>query len=75
MLAGGSGGGGMEPKCWLQYISSALSIYLERPLRGRPEFDSFAMGGGPHSAPFGMAMNPKRQVRAAHGRARAAKTH
>ncbi len=33
------------------------------------------MGGGAHSAPFGVAMNPKRRVRAAHGRARAAKTH
>jgi hypothetical protein len=72
----------------LQYISSALSIYLESPLRGRPEFDSFlsifrdrirnseaAMGGGAHSAPFGVAMNPKRRVRAAHGRSREAKTH
>ena len=27
------------------------------------------------SAPFGMAMSPKRRVRAAHGRAREAKTH
>ena len=61
---------------------------LESPLRGRPEFDSFlsifrdrirnsevAMGGGAHSAPFGMVMNPKRRVREAHGRARAAKIH
>jgi hypothetical protein len=31
------------------------------------------MGGGAR-APFGVAMNPKRRVRAAHGRARAAKT-
>jgi hypothetical protein len=30
------------------------------------------MGGrGARSAPFGVAMNPKRRVRAAHGRARA----
>jgi hypothetical protein len=63
-------------------------LLLESPLRGRPEFDSFlfifrdrirsseaAMGGGAHSAPFGVAMNPKRRVRAAHGRARVAKTH
>jgi hypothetical protein len=43
------------------------------------------MGGGARSAPFGVAMNPKRRVPAAHGlaahglaahgRARAAKTH
>jgi hypothetical protein len=32
-------------------------------------------GGGARSAPFGVLMGPKRQVRAAHGRARAAKTH
>ena len=31
--------------------------------------------GGARSAPFGVAMSPKRRVRAAHGRARAAKTH
>jgi hypothetical protein len=34
-----------------------------------------AMGGGARSAPFGVAINPKRWVRAAHGRAREAKTH
>ncbi len=33
------------------------------------------MGGRAHSALFGVAMSPKRQVRTAHGRARAAKTH
>jgi hypothetical protein len=33
------------------------------------------MGRGARSAPIGVAMNPKRRVRAAHGRARAAKTH
>jgi hypothetical protein len=27
------------------------------------------------SAPFGIEMSPKKRVRAAHGRARAAKTH
>jgi hypothetical protein len=31
--------------------------------------------GGARSALFGVLMNPKRRVRAAHGRARAAKTH
>jgi len=31
--------------------------------------------GGARSAPLGVAMSPKRRVRAAHGRARAAKTH
>ena len=90
MLAGGSGGG-----AWSQNVDCDifplhyLSIYLESPLRGRPEFDSLFLsifrdrirnsaamgGGGAHSAPFGVAMNPKRRVRAAHGRARAAKTH
>ncbi len=34
-----------------------------------------AMGGGARSAPFGVVINPKRRVRAAHGRAREAKTH
>ena len=31
--------------------------------------------GGARSAQLGLAMSPKRRVRAAHGRARAAKTH
>jgi hypothetical protein len=34
-----------------------------------------AMGGGARSAPLGVATSPKRRVRAAHGRAREAKTH
>jgi hypothetical protein len=33
------------------------------------------MGGGARIAPLGVAMSPKRRVRAEHGRARAAKTH
>jgi hypothetical protein len=32
-------------------------------------------GGGARSVPFCVLMNPKRRVRAAHGGARAAKTH
>ena len=32
-------------------------------------------GGGARSAPFGLLMSPKIWVRAAHGRARAVKTH
>ena len=32
-------------------------------------------GGRARSAPFGAIMSPKRRVRAAHGRARAATTH
>jgi hypothetical protein len=32
-------------------------------------------GGGARSAPFGVPMSSKKRVRAAHGRARAAKTH
>ncbi len=31
--------------------------------------------GGAHSAQLGVAISPKRRVRAAHGRAREAKTH
>ncbi len=31
--------------------------------------------GGARSSPFGELMSPKRRVRTAHGRARAAKTH
>jgi hypothetical protein len=31
--------------------------------------------GGRAASPFGVLMSPKRRVRAAHGRARAAKTH
>ncbi len=51
---------------------------------GGTEFDRFyiflgsseaAMGGGARSAPLGVAMSPKRRVRAAHGRAREANTH
>ncbi len=34
-----------------------------------------AMGGGARSAPLGVVMHPKRRVRAAHGRAREAKTY
>ncbi len=34
-----------------------------------------AMGGGGRSDPFCVLMSPKRRVRAAHGRARAARTH
>jgi hypothetical protein len=33
-----------------------------------------AMGGGAH-CPFGVFFSPERRVRAAHGRAREAKTH
>ncbi len=36
---------------------------------------SEAAMGGARSAPLGAAMSPKRRVRAAHGRARAAKTY
>jgi hypothetical protein len=42
---------------------------------GRMRSSEAAMGGGARSAPFGMAVSWKRQVRAAHGRACAAKTH
>jgi hypothetical protein len=39
------------------------------------ESSEAAMGGGARSAPLGVAMSPKRRVRAAHGRACAVKTH
>jgi hypothetical protein len=42
---------------------------------GRIRSSEAAMGGGARSAPLGVAMSPKRRVRAAHGRAREAKTH
>jgi hypothetical protein len=35
----------------------------------------WAGGGGARSALFGVRMSPKKRVRAAHGRAREAKTH
>jgi hypothetical protein len=56
--------------------------------RGRPELGRIflfleykeksseaVMGSGARSVPFGVAMSPKIQLRAAHGRARAAKIH
>ncbi len=61
---------------------------LARRLEFRPEEKHFVSGnifwgggaaklrwGGARSAPFGVLMSPKRRMRAAHGRARAAKTH
>ncbi len=60
---------------------------LARRLEFRPEGKHFVSGNifwgggaaklrwGARSAPFGVAMSPRRRVRAAHGRARAAKTH
>ena len=57
-------------------ISSEGSAKLRLAgFRDRIRSSEAAMGGGAHSAPFGVAMNPKRRVRAAHGRARAVKTH
>ncbi len=46
------------------------------PPEGRIRRSEAAMDeGGARSAPFGVAMSSERRVRAAHGRARAAKTH
>ncbi len=47
------------------FIASVVHWKERSPGRGRPKFDRL----------FGVAMNPKRRVRAAHGRAREAKTH
>jgi hypothetical protein len=65
-----------------------VELKEKSPSRGRPELGRIflfleykeksseaVMGGGARSAPFGVAMSPKIRVRAAHGRARAAKTH
>jgi hypothetical protein len=52
----------------MHFVSKILIFYFW-------ESSEAAMGGGARSVPFGMLMNPKRRVLAAHGRARAAKTH
>ena len=57
------------------YAGGPSSIVFLSIFRDRIRNSEAAMGGGAHSAPFGVAMNPKRRVGAAHGRARAAKTH
>ncbi len=77
---GGTGAGDL--------IASAVQWTEKNPWRERPKFDRLKIffgsnkkqrscdgRGGARSAPFGVAMNPKRRVRAAHGRAREAKTH
>ena len=48
-----------------------LYIFINNAVR----ISEAAMGGEARSALFGVLMSPKRRVRAAHGRARAAKTH
>ncbi len=65
-----------------------VELKEKSPSRGLPELGRMflflednekssepVMGGGARSAPFGVAMSPKIRVRAAHGRARVAKTH
>ncbi len=65
-----------------------VELKEKSPSRGRPELGRIflfleykdksteaVMGGGARSAPLGVAMSPKIRVLAAHGRARAAKTH
>jgi hypothetical protein len=47
-------------------------IYFWRLNKKQRSYDG---RGGVRSAPFGVAVSSKRRVRAAHGRARAAKTH
>jgi hypothetical protein len=48
-----------------------VSIYFW----GRIRSSKAGMGGGARSVPIGTAMSPKDGCAAAHGRARAAKTH
>ncbi len=62
-MGGGEGGGGGQGKEFNRFYS-----FLGGRIRS-----SEAAGG--RSAPLGVAMSPKRRVRAAHGRAREAKTH
>jgi hypothetical protein len=59
-----------KPLMWATQVRQILFIF-----GGRMRSSKAAMGGGARSAPFGVTMHPKRRVRAAHGRARAAKTH
>ncbi len=61
--------GGFFPK--LEFSRGFLYTYIIH----RKEQRSCDGRGGARSAPFGVAINPKRRVRAAHGRAREAKTH
>jgi hypothetical protein len=56
---GGGGGQGTEFDRFYSFLGSSEAT----------------MGGGARSAPLGVAMSPKRRVRAAHRRAREAKTH
>jgi hypothetical protein len=48
-----------------------IFLFLEHKEKSREA----VMGGGARSALFGVAMSSKIRMRAAHGRARAAKTH
>jgi hypothetical protein len=57
------------------YAGGPSSMFFLSIFRDRIRNSEAAMGGGAHSAPFGVAINPKRRVRAAQGRACAAKTH
>jgi hypothetical protein len=67
--------GGFFPK--LEFSRGFLYTYIPSSMHilftGRNS--EAAMGGKARSAPFGVAINPKRRVRAAHGRAHEAKTH
>ena len=61
-------------QCTVLYICKyfVYFIYFWRSNKKQRRCDG---RGGARSAPFAMLMRPKRRVRAAHGRARAAKTH
>jgi hypothetical protein len=59
-----------KPLTWAAQVRQIVNIF-----GGRIRSSEAAMGGWGAQRPFGMAMGSKRRVRAAHGRARAAKTH
>ena len=57
-------------------VGGPRSIYFIYIFGGRiRNSEAATSGGGARSAPFGVSMSLKRRVPAAHGRARAAKTH
>ena len=66
--------GGASAVCmWFSGVKKAFDV-------GGPHWIDFCRmrsseAGGARSAPLGVAMSSKRRVRAAHGRAREAKTH
>ncbi len=64
--------GPVERKKPLTYAAQEILYIFEDRIKSS---EAVMGGGGARIAPFGVAMSSKRRVRAAHGRARAAKTH